>query len=137
MMIVLHNSMDKDSRDFVDSLGINDPNSNRVKIYDWYRGGQEQYYAEGGTEQPSAFPSVVHTVPAHVIPARPEIGENYPEIVPGGEHVQRKPLNIDAVGDEIDRHNNNIEQYNAGVPPNRRVPLVERPNIVPIRGGRP
>jgi len=62
-MIVLHNSHDRESREFVENhCGPDD------EIYDWYKGGREEWVEKHGTMQVSAFPSVIVDIPAHESP---------------------------------------------------------------------
>lgn len=109
-MIILHNSLDKDSRNFLaatlSSLGTTlEPFSGGVSasmdakhiVYDWYRGGREAFWAAGHTDKVSAFPSVIVDIPTHRIP--PIVG---PEPVPGRtaprrQHALRKPANVAAI----------------------------------------
>ena len=60
-MIVLHNSLDKKSRDFVENY-----TTEIDTIVDWYNGGRDLWIEGGNTlVGVQSFPAVVVNVPAH------------------------------------------------------------------------
>ena len=103
-MIVLHNSLDADSRAFVESIA----GRPGVTILDWYKGGREEWIRRGGTMKVSAFPSVVWETPAYKRPAgkstdgKRDLDET---LMPAETRMIRKPADMAAVQAEIDALN--------------------------------
>lgn len=85
-MIVLHNSYDRQSREFVEThCGPGDV------IYDWYRGGREAWTAKRGTMRVSAFPSVVVDIPSYTMPVRDGDGNVIgTRVLPARQHPIRR-----------------------------------------------
>lgn len=129
-MIILHNSYDKASRRFISSLGLNDPNSPKIKVYDWYRGGKERFIADGYPDlQPSAFPSVLVETPAYEVVADPAKGRLTSTKVEAGPKLVRLPANISDVDAHIDSINTDISDYNATNPPGGDRSPVVKPDV--------
>ena len=114
-MIVLHNSGDKASRDFVASLGARPG----LVVLDWYKGGREEWMARGGNMGVSAFPAIVVEVPAYLTPATESMGkieaidgtatqlyDQHPAVMhPARTEMIRKPLNMVEVQGALDKFN--------------------------------
>jgi hypothetical protein len=129
-MIILHNSRDKDSRnflttiigravdtgEFVNGVLVIDEHT----IYDWYKGGREAWWEVGGTKSVSAFPSVVLSIPEHDVSERTSIdGEVEPAHKREAEQIAvRKPSSRAGVNRFIDAIN--VDLSEAGVVPLRR-----------------
>ena len=98
-MIILHNSLDQDSRDFVTAHGAG------ATVYDWYKGGREAFWAAGHTDKVSAFPSVIVDIPSHRIP--PETGPppTPGRLAPWQQIALRKPRDMADVQKFLDRIN--------------------------------
>jgi len=82
MFIILHNSLDKESRAFVQAHGAG------KTIFDWYKGGREAFWALGHTHEVSAFPSVIIDIPTYKVPSTPEFPAH---TVPRRQVAFRKP----------------------------------------------
>lgn len=95
-MIILHNSLDKESREFVAAHP-------GAMVYDWYNGGREEWVGINGTIKVSAFPSVIVDVPAYTVPARVIDGRTEPEFnVPPEQVAVRKPRDLTDVQARLD-----------------------------------
>lgn len=104
-MIILHNSLDKESRDFLASVvsalgaftaGVASTPDGKTAVYDWYEGGREAFWAAGHTHGVSAFPSVIVDIPTYKAPA---VGGAPAHTVPRRQHALRKPANMTEVMD--------------------------------------
>ncbi len=98
-MIILHNSLDKESRDFVSAHGSG------ATVYDWYKGGREAFWALGHTHGVSAFPSVIVDIPSYRTP--PTAGP-FPQpgrLVTRQQVVLRKPADMADVQNFLDETN--------------------------------
>ena len=95
-MIILHNSLDKDSRDFVAAHGAG------ATIYDWYKGGREVFWAAGHTDGVSAFPSVVVDIPGYRVPATLAVPAH---TVARRQYALRKPADMTEVQTFLNRMN--------------------------------
>ena len=96
-MIILHNSHARESREFVAAHRAG------ATVYDWYEGGREEWWALGGTDKVSAFPSVIVDVPAFTVPARVVGGGAEPVFnVPPEQVAVRTPRNLADVQARLD-----------------------------------
>ena len=102
-MIILHNSYDRESREFVAA-------NPGATVYDWYEGGREAWVGINGTIKVSAFPSVIVDVPAFTIPARVDAdGKVVPaHNVPPEQIAVRKPRNLADVQTRLDELNERL-----------------------------
>jgi hypothetical protein len=104
MMIILHNSMDRDSQDFVKIvLGRMVEASEFIGgvlivgeyiFYDWYKGGREAWWSIAGTKEVSAFPSVIVDIPGYDVPGLVDADHGavkQKRVVPAEQYVLRKP----------------------------------------------
>lgn len=123
-MIILHNSLDKESRDFVAAHGAG------ATVYDWYKGGREAWVALGGTDKVSAFPSVLVDVPAFTVPARVVGRRTEPAFnMPPEQVAIRKPRDMT----DVQAH---LDEINKRLPAASRLTLGNM-NDAPTRRTRP
>lgn len=103
MRIFLHNSLDRESRDFMASVvpalkpftaGVATTPDGKTTVYDWYNGGREAFWAAGHTHGVSAFPSVIVDIPTYKVPAT---AGSPAHTVPRRQHALRKPADLAAV----------------------------------------
>lgn len=121
-MIILHNSLDKESRDFLSTTitelgttldsfvnGVADTADNNHTVYDWYLGGREAFWDTGNTHKVSAFPSVIIDIPSHRTPPIPFPTAGGPPIpvrnIPREQHALRKPTDLMAIQSSLDEIN--------------------------------
>ena len=118
MMKILHNSLDRQSREFIAQFE-GQPN---VEIFDWYNGGRDAWSAAGGTLLVSAFPTVVIDIPDHrVADANGEIA-----IVANHQRALRKCVDQNDLRGRIDIINSTLSKSRSlGL----EVPLVDVPEI--------
>ena len=108
-MIILHNSLDRESREFVAAAiadfgttlgpfsdGVAVTEDGRITIYDWYAGGRDAFWAAGHTDKVSAFPSVIVDIPTHRVPPT---SESPGHTAPRRQHALRKPADMAEVMD--------------------------------------
>jgi hypothetical protein len=96
-MIILHNSYDKDSRDFVAAHGEGNI------VIDWYAAnGREEFMRIAKHANVSAFPSVIIHMPPYKILDEPK---------PGQHIIKAKVKDMDDVMAEISRINKFINQW--------------------------
>jgi|TARA_B110000908_G_scaffold60564_1_gene73542 hypothetical protein len=113
-MIILHNSLEKDSRAFVATAtdGADLTWVNGVVeigddiIYDWHFGGREAWINAGNTNKVSAFPSVIHNIPAYKFKfdASSDVVDIAAEQV-----AQREPKTLADVDDYVSNVNDKID----------------------------
>ena len=123
MMIILPNSLDKQSRDFLASVapalgaftsGVALTLDGKTTVYDWYEGGREAFWAAGHTHGVSAFPSVIVDIPTYRAPAA---GGSPAHTVPRRQHALRKPANMTEVMDFLTEINVELaESAGEGMP---------------------
>ena len=104
-MIILHNSLDEESRDFVAAheptlggftAGVATTPDGKTTVYDWYKGGRDAFWAAGHTDKVSAFPSVIVDIPTHRVPPT---SESPGHTAPRRQHALRKPADMAEVMD--------------------------------------
>jgi hypothetical protein len=113
-MILLHNSLESDSRAFVATAtdgadltwvnGVAEIGSDI--IYDWHFGGREAWTNAGNTDRVSAFPSVVHNIPAYKFRSD---ASSYVEDIAAEQVVQREPRTLADVDDYVSNVNDKID----------------------------
>ena len=117
-MIILHNSLDKESREFVAQHA-----TPADTIYDWHdRKDFALWVGAGGTQKVSAFPSVVVDIPAH---DSFDPDDEFLEEVPAHQEALRKIKDIDDLNERIDKINLKLEKHNSKATQERKVSLVE------------
>ena len=89
--IILHNSLAKESRDFVSTI----PEGADVQVIDWYQDESARFKYTG--PPPSAFPSAIIEVPAHAETVTDMHGKEYIESVPDTQGTLRLPKSWDGV----------------------------------------
>ena len=117
-MIVLHNSHDKESRDFVRAYaprlgayvaGV--ATNGKDTVFDWYMGGREAWWAISGTDEVSAFPSVVIDIPEYDEDVKDADGAAVgSRTIPARQEVLRKALDIQAVDDRLAEINTMLDR---------------------------
>tara|TARA_R110000796_G_C14331771_1_gene409208 strand:+ start:201 stop:602 length:402 start_codon:yes stop_codon:yes gene_type:complete len=99
-MIILHNHLSKESRDFVAANGAGNV------VISWYEGGRELFESIGGHKKISSFPSVVLHQPAYR-----SVVLNEDNLVisthdhPASHNIIREPKNMTDVDAEISKVN--------------------------------
>tara|TARA_R110000803_G_scaffold20173_1_gene52179 strand:- start:1586 stop:1987 length:402 start_codon:yes stop_codon:yes gene_type:complete len=100
-MIILHNHLSKESREFVAANGTGNI------VLSWYEGGREQFESIGGHKKISAFPSVIIHVPTHNVTHYEEDNIAVKDTIlrQAAHMVVRDPVSMSDVDKEIDNIN--------------------------------
>ena len=100
-MIILHNHMSKESREFIQEYGSGNT------VISWYEGGREEWKNAGGIFGVSAFPSIIVDIPEYKVPAHMNLDdEDIPEQLTAAKTITiRKPTSLDDIQNELDKIN--------------------------------
>jgi len=136
-MIILHSCVSEDSREFLikllgalpdhDDFMDGKQTAGGHTIYCWDHGGRETYWAEGGTDKVSAFPSVVIDVPEYDIPETVWRDEVFPKrTVAAEKRVLRMPEDMTDIENFLDEINIDLTKSEIA---GRPIPLLTRRDI--------